>query len=205
VDTYFERNRKVASVHQNVLVFVKGNPDIATETIKNGDTFICRIDGKEYRSFREAAISINPNELVGSEVERRCRSTKSKYKEWQIIGEETQPVIRYEIDGIPFESPIQITNIIGGDITENQIRGWIASNNPQWRHWKVVDGAEWDITYDEMEELWAGDIRFEIPIIECEGREFLSQKDAAEYFGISDERVRQKLKSDKYTDWKYLF
>jgi hypothetical protein len=205
VDTYFERNRKVASVHQNILVFVKGNPDIATEWIKNGDNFICRIDGTEYRSFREAAIHINPNELVASEVERRCRSTKSKYKGWQIIGEETQPVIKYEIDGIPFESPTQITNLIGGDITENQIRGWIASNNPQWRHWKVVDGAEWDITYDEMEELWGGDIRFEIPIIECEGREFLSQKDAAEYFGISDERVRQKLKSDKYTDWKYLF
>jgi hypothetical protein len=205
VDTYFERNRKVASVHQNILVFVKGNPDIATETIKNGYTFICRVDGKEYRSFREAAISINPNELVASEVERRCRSTKSKYKEWQIIGEETQPVIKYEVDGIPFESPTQITTLIGGDITENQIRGWIVSNNPQWRHWKVVDEAEWDITYDEMETLWGGDIRFEMPTIECEGMEFLSQKDAAEYFGISGERVRQKLKSDKYTDWKYLF
>ncbi len=105
VDTYFERNRKVASVHQNILVFVKGNPDIATESIVNGDTFICIVEGKQYRSFREAAIDINPNELVATEVERRCRSTKSKYKDWQIIGEETNPTIKYEIDGVPFENP----------------------------------------------------------------------------------------------------
>jgi hypothetical protein len=69
----------------------------------------------------------------------------------------------------------------------------------------VVNERKWDITYEEMETLWGGDIRFELPIIECEGMEFISQKDAAEYFGISVERVRQKLKSDKHTDWKYLF
>ncbi len=91
VDTYFERNRKVASVHQNILIFVKGNPDIATEIITNGDNYVCVVDGKQYRSFREAAIDINPNELVATEVERRCRSTKSKYKDWQIIGKETNP------------------------------------------------------------------------------------------------------------------
>jgi hypothetical protein len=205
VDTYFDRNRKVASVHQNILVFVKGNPDIATELIKNGDNFVCRVNGNLYRSFREAAIDIDPNELVASEVERRCLSTKSKYKEWQIIGEETKPTIRYQIDGIPFESPKQIMELIGGDITENQIRGWIDSNNPQWRHWMRVEPTDWDITYEEMEILWGGDIHFELPVIECDGREFLSQKDAAEFFGISSERVRQKLNSDKYPNWKYLF
>lgn len=56
VDTYFERNRKIASVHQNILVFVKGNPDIATEVINNGDNFMCIVDGVSYRSFREANI-----------------------------------------------------------------------------------------------------------------------------------------------------
>jgi len=205
VDTYFQRNRKVASVHQNILVFVKGNPDIATEWIKNGTNFICEVDGVNYRSFREAAISINPNELVGSEVERRCRSTKSKYKGWQIIGEETKPTIRYQINGIPFESPKQIMNLMGNDISENQIRGWIDSNNPQWRHWVKVESDVWDITYSNMESLWGGDIHFELPTIECDGTQFISQKDAATHFGISDERVRQKLKSDKYPNWKYLF
>ena len=101
VDTYFERNRKVASVHQNILVFVKGNPDVATEVITNGDDFKCIVDGVNYRSFREAAISIDPNNLVATEVERRCRSTKSKYKDWQVIGEETNPTIKYEISGVP--------------------------------------------------------------------------------------------------------
>jgi hypothetical protein len=187
------------------LVFVKGNPDIATELIKNGDNFVCRVNGNLYRSFREAAIDIDPNELVATEVERRCRSTKSKYKEWQIIGEETKPTIRYQINGIPFESPKQIMNLIGGDITENQIRGWIDSNNPQWRHWIKVESNVWDITYDEMESLWSGDIQFELPTVECDGKQFISQKDAAEYFGISSERVRQKLNSDKYISWKYLF
>jgi tRNA1(Val) A37 N6-methylase TrmN6 len=108
VDTYFERNRKVASVHQNILVFVKGNADLATEVINNGDNFTCMVEGKQYRSFREAAISIDPNTLVATEVERRCRSTKSKYKDWQIIGEETNPQIKYEVDGVPFENPKQL-------------------------------------------------------------------------------------------------
>lgn len=205
VDTYFERNRKVASVHQNVLVFVKGNPDIATELITKGDTFICRVDGKEYRSFREAAIDINPNELVATEVERRCRSTKSKYKEWQIIGEETKPTIRYVVSGIPFESPKQIVDLIGGDITESMVRNYINSNSGNWRHWIKVEPEMWDITYDEMQKLWEGDIHFEIPVIECDGIQFLSQKDAAIHFGISVERVRQKLNSDKYPNWIYLF
>lgn len=205
VDTYFERNRKVASVHQNILVFVKGNPDIATETIKYGETFICEINGKKYRSFREAAIHINPDELVASEVERRCRSTKSKYKEWQIIGNETRPTIRYEICGIPFETPKQIVPLVKDGITESMIRGWIESDNPQWREWKRVNEPVWDIGYDEMESRWKGGIRYEQPVIQCEGKDFLSQKDAAQFFNISVERVRQKLKSEKHPTWKYLF
>lgn len=205
VDTYFDRNRKVASVHQNILVFVKGNPDIATEVIRNGDVFVCRVDGVEYRSFREAAISINPNELVATEVERRCRSTKSKYKEWQILGEETHPTIRYEVSGIPFENPKQIAALIGGDMVESIVRNYIDSNNPIYREWKRVDETKWDITYNEMQSLWEGDIILTLPTIRCEGKDFYSQKDAGTHFGITDERVRQKLKSDKYQDWVYLF
>jgi hypothetical protein len=202
VDTYFERNRKVASVHQNILVFVKGNPDIATESIVNGDTFICTVDGKQYRSFREAAIDINPNELVATEVERRCRSTKSKYKDWQIIGEETNPHIKYEIEGVPFENPKQVADKLG--LTESEARNYFESNNPVYRHWKKVDRS--DIGYDEMNELQhRSKMQIQLPIIECEGKQFYSLKEAGEHFGYSDERIRQKLKDDKHPSYIYLF
>ena len=203
VDTYFERNRKVASVHQNILVFVKGNPDIAAEDIEWDGTYECIVDGKEYKSFREAAISIDPNTLVATEVQRRCRSTKSKYKEWQIIGEETKPAIKYEVDGVPFENPKQIAELIGGDMTESIARNYIESNNPKYRHWKKTD--DWNITYEEMQDLWDNNIRLELPIISCDGKQFYSIIDAATFFGCSDERIRQKLKSDKHTDFIYLF
>ena len=203
VDTYFKRNRKIASVHQNILVFVKGNPDIAAEDIEWDGTYECIVDGIEYKSFREAAISINPNELVATEVQRRCRSTKSKYKEWQIIGEETKPDIKYEVDGVPFENPKQVAELIGGDMSESMARNYIESNNPKYRHWKKVDS--WDITYEEMQDLWGNNIRLELPIISCEGKEFYSMIDAANFFGCSDERIRQKLKSDKHSGFIYLF
>ncbi len=203
VDTYFKRNRKVASVHQNILVFVKGNPDIAAEDIEWDGTYECIVDGKQYKSFREAAISINPNELVATEVQRRCRSTKSKYKDWQIIGEETKPEIKYEVDGIPFENPKQVAELIGGDMTESMARNYIESNNPKYRHWKKADG--WDITYEQMQDLWEKNIRLELPIISCDGKQFYSIIDAANHFGCSDERIRQKLKSEKHTDYIYLF
>ena len=203
VDTYFKRNRKVASVHQNILVFVKGNPDIAAEDIEWDGTYECIVDGKEYKSFREAAISIDPNTLVATEVQRRCRSTKSKYKEWQIIGEETKPAIKYEVDGVPFENPKQIAELIGGDMSESIARNYIESNNPKYRHWKKTD--DWNITYEEMQDLWDNNIRLELPIISCDGKQFYSIIDAATFFGCSDERIRQKLKSDKHTDFIYLF
>jgi DNA modification methylase len=202
VDTYFERNRKVASVHQNILVFVKGNPDLATEVINSGDQFVCTIEGKQYRSFREAAININPNELVASEVERRCRSTKSKYKDWQIIGEETNPIIKYEISGVPFENPKQVAEKLG--ISESDARNYFESNNPLYRHWKKVNRN--DISYDDMfDEQIHSKIELELPIIECEGLQFYSLKEAGAHFGCSDERIRQKLKDDRYTDYIYLY
>jgi len=202
VDTYFERNRKVASVHQNILVFVKGNPDLATEVINSGDNYLCNITGKKYRSFREAAIDIDPNNLVASEVERRCRSTKSKYKDWQIIGEETNPTIKYEIEGVPFENPKQVADKLG--ITESEARNYFESNNPLYRHWKKVERN--DISYDDMfDEQTHSKIQLELPIIECEGLQFYSLKEAGEHFGCSDERIRQKLKDDKYSNYIYLY
>jgi DNA modification methylase len=202
VDTYFKRNRKVASVHQNILVFVKGNPDIAAEDIEFDGTYQCVVDGAQYKSFREAAISIDPNTLVATEVERRCRSTKSKYKEWQIIGEETKPVIKYEVDGIPFENPKQVSDKLG--ISESDARNYFESNNPVYRHWKKVNRN--DISYDDMfDEQTHSKIQLQLPIIECEGVQFYSMIEAANHFGCSDERIRQKLKSDKHTDFIYLF
>ncbi len=202
VDTYFERNRKVASVHQNILVFVKGNPDLATEVINSGDQFVCIIEGKQYRSFREAAININPNELVASEVERRCRSTKSKYKDWQIIGQETNPTIKYEISGVPFENPKQVADKLG--ISESDARNYFESNNPLYRHWKKVNRN--DISYDDMfDEQTHSKIELELPIIECEGLQFYSLKEAGEHFNCSDERIRQKLKDSRYTNYIYLY
>lgn len=198
--TYFNRNRKIASVHQNILIFVKGNPDIATEEL-NGGTPICRVNGKEYLSFRHAAIDIDPIKFFGSEIERRCKSTKSKYKDWQIIGSETKPNIKYEVGGVPFESPNQISELC--DLSERECKNRIESNNPIYRHWKRTD--EWDINYKEMEEVWECDLELQKPIISCEDMVFYSLKDAAKYFKLSSERIRQKLKDSSYSDYIYLY
>lgn len=197
--TYFDRNRKIASVHQNVLVFVKGNPDIATIEIEGGEP-MCLVNGKKYLSFRHAAIDINPINLVATEVERRCKSTKSKYKDWQIIGKETKPNIKYEVDGVPFESPKQISELSA--LSESECRNRINSNNRIYRHWKRTD--KWDISYDEMFEIWEGDIELEKPIINCDDKNFYSINEAASYYNLSDERIRQKLKDPKEKNFKFL-
>lgn len=200
--TYFNRNRKIASVHQNVLIFIKGNPDVATEEINGGEP-ICRVNGVEYLSFRHAAISIDPNELVATEVERRCKSTKTKYKEWQIIGNETKPTIKYIVDDVPFESVKQIHEKLG--IPENMINNRIISNNPQFRHWKPNDVKNSNMEYETMLKLQKErEIRDMLPTIECDGMPFYSQHEAATYFGVSKERIRQKLQSDKFPTFKYL-
>jgi len=200
--TYFERNRKIPSVHQNVLIFVKGNPDIATEEIQGGE-FECEVEGTKYFSFRHAAISIDPNKLVASEVKRRCLSTKSKYKDWQIIGKETKPKIKYCVGPIPFESPIQVSELYG--LSESECRNRFESKNPKFRHWKKVKPSNYNYEYSDMQHLWDLNIQLERAIISCEGQEFYSLKEAAEYFEVSSERVRQKLKDKKYLDWKYLY
>jgi len=200
--TYFDRNRKIPSVHQNVLIFVKGNPDIATEEIKGGE-FECQVEGTKYLTFRHAAISIDPRKLVASEVKRRCLSTKSKYKDWQIIGNETKPKIKYCVGPIPFESPIQVSELYG--LSESECRNRFESKNPKFRHWKKVKPSNYNYEYSDMQHLWDLNIELERAIISCEGHQFYSLKEAAEYFEVSSERVRQKLKDKKYLDWKYLY
>lgn len=202
VDTYFNRNRKCASVHQNVLVFIKGNPDIATEDITWDGTYKCIVNGNEYKSFREAAIDINPIELVASEVERRCKSPKSKYKEWQIIGEETKPNIKFQVDGIPFESFKQAGELMG--ITENMVSTYLNSKNPLYRHW--IRTSKWDISYDELNEIHKkGVSNYRLPIIECDGLKYYSLKEAGRNLGVSDERIRQKILDDKFPTYRYLY
>ena len=205
--TYFDRNRKIPSVHQNILIFVKGNPDIATEEIKGGEP-ICEVEGKKFLSFRHAAIDIEPNKLVASEVKRRCISRKSKYKDWQIIGEETRPEIKYVVCDIPFESPQQVSELLD-DVHEQQCRNMFESNNPKFRHWKRVEPKDWNLSYKEMEELWdlsdkAGGLHIFSETIQCGDKKYISIHEASKDLKLSGERVRQKIKSEKYKDWIYL-
>ena len=205
--TYFDRNRKIPSVHQNILIFVKGNPDIATEEIKGGEP-TCQVNGTKYLTFRHAAIDIEPNKLVASEVKRRCISRKSKYKDWQIIGEETRPEIKYVVCDIPFESPQQVSELLD-DVHEQQCRNMFESNNPKFRHWKRVEPTDWNLSYKEMEELWdlsdkAGGLHIFSETIQCGDKKYISIHEASKDLKLSGERVRQKIKSDKYKDWIYL-
>ena len=205
--TYFDRNRKIPSVHQNILIFVKGNPDIATEEIKGGE-FKCQVNDTKYLTFRHAAIDIDPNKLVASEVKRRCISRKSKYKDWQIIGEETRPKIKYVVCDIPFESPRQVSDLLD-DVHEQQCRNMFESNNPKFRHWKRVEPKDWNLSYKEMEELWdlsdkAGGLHIFSETIQCGDKKYISIHEASKDLKLSGERVRQKIKSEKYKDWIYL-
>jgi DNA modification methylase len=204
VDTYFKRNRKIASVHQNVLVFVKGNPDLATEDIEWDGTYRCKVDGMQFKSFREAAISLNPNELVASEVERRCKSPKTKYKGWQIVGEETNPILKYSIDGYYFESPVQAALYLS--YSETEIRNCLESKAEYYSHWKKLENPIIDWTYEEhAETLKDCSVRDKVHTISCDDLMFYSMKEAAEYFKCSDERIRQKLQSPKHPNYFYLF
>jgi len=202
-NVYFNRNRKVASTHQNVLMFVKGNPDLATEDIQWDGTYVCEIDGKKYKSFREAAIDIDADGLVASEIQRRCNSTKYKYKNWNVIGADKRPDIKFQIDGVLFQSISQITKLFD-NVSENNVRTWIDSNSKNWSHWKRVSPNDYDVSYTDMEKTWNNPIRLELNTIKCEGVEFTTIKKAAEYFNLSSERIRQKILSDKYDDYTYL-
>ena len=203
-DTYFDRNKKVPSVHQNVLVFVKGNPDLATEDMNWDGTYKCIVEGVKYKSFREAAISIDADNLVASEVERRCKSSKIKYKDWQIVGEETNPILKISLDGYLFESPIHASKYI--DMSVGEIRNRVYSTNPLYRHWIQLEEPITDVSYEDNDMKLEGCvIREQLTTISCEGLEFYSIKEAAQHFGVSDERIRQKLVNNDNKEYFYLY
>ena len=87
-----------------------------------------------------------------------------------------------------------------------EIRNRIYSTNPLYRHWIQLEEPITDITYEDNDKKLEGcNIREQLYTILCEGIEFYSIKEAAEHFGVSDERIRQKLVSDEYNNYIYLY
>ncbi len=63
-----------------------------------------------------------------------------------------------------------------------------------------------DISYEDNDKKLEGcKIREQLTTISCEGIEFYSIKDAANHFGVSDERIRQKLVNDDNKEYFYLY
>jgi len=71
----YKSSRKVARAHQNILVFIKGNPDIAAMDLDKVEGCECEIDGIPYRTFKEAAINTDTR-LSGADIKTRCNSKK---------------------------------------------------------------------------------------------------------------------------------
>jgi len=199
--TYFDRNRKVASVHQNILVFVKGNPDLAVEEFKDADP-VCNVNGVDYKSFRHAAISIDPNNLVASEVERRCKHSKFKYRNWNLTGVNKKPSIKIDIDGLLFESIPHCLGVM--NIDESILRSRVYSRKPEWSHWRETDIIN-SMEYSEVEETWSKEPRLELHTIECEGITYIDAKHAAERLGVTPTRINQKIKDNKYPDYFKIY
>jgi hypothetical protein len=198
---------KTSNVKESESKIKKGVAEVmGTET--NAETIAssklrCIINGKLYNSFREAANDIDKNKLTAAEVERRCLSRKIKYKDWNIESVSKTPLLKISLDGVLFESPIHASKYI--KMTPTEIRNRIYSNNPMYRHWKELDTAIENVSYEENEmQLKNCNIREALPTIKCEGKQFFSIKEAAISFGVTDERIRQKLVSDKYTDYVYI-
>lgn len=76
---YYTQNRKVPRVHQNILVFCKGNPDIATMDIDGVEGFACTIDGIPYRTLKEAGIA---HGIIASRVKSRCENKRPRWNGW---------------------------------------------------------------------------------------------------------------------------
>ena len=199
--TYFERNRKVASVHQNVLVFVKGNPDIAVEEFKESNP-VCNVNGIDYKSFRHAAISIDADILVASEVERRCNSKKFKFKDWNILGNNKKPIVKISIDGLLFESITHAVKVTG--IDESTLKSRVYSRKPEWNHWCEIEPVN-HMTYNEVKDTWSKEPRLELHTIHCTGKTYIDSKHAADDLGITPTRINQKIKSDKYPDYFKIY
>ena len=82
----FEINRKVPRVHQNILVFCKGNPDLATMDIDGVSGIACSIDGIDYRTYKEAGIA---HGILASRVRDRCENPRPRWEGW--IGHQPLP------------------------------------------------------------------------------------------------------------------
>lgn len=199
--TYFERNRKVASVHQNVLVFVKGNPDIAVEEFKESNP-VCNVNGIDYKSFRHAAISIDADILVASEVERRCNSKKFKFKDWNILGNNKKPIVKISIDGLLFESITHAVKVTG--IDESTLKSRVYSRKPEWNHWCEIEPIN-HMTYDMVKDTWSKEPRLELHTIHCSGKTYIDSKHAADDLGVTPTRINQKIRSDKYPDYFKIY
>ena len=199
---YFNRNRKIASTHQNVLMFVKGNPDLATEDIQWDGTYVCEIDNTKYKSYKEASITIGSDLISAGEIKRRCNSTKFKYKNYKTMGIELNPIVKYKIGNSFFESIPQIANIFKIEIS--QVRSMIDFTKLEYRHWSKLDMPILNLTYTDLENSWKDIPALRLKSISCGGIEFYNTKDASEYYNLSEERIRQKLKSNKFQDYFYL-
>lgn len=197
---YFDKNRKIASAHQNILVFVKGNPDLATIKITREEGVPCTVFGNRYESFREAGLSTN---LPPTEVQRRCESRKLKYREFRLEEDQT-PSLRYEIGGFLFESPQHAAKYI--PLTDKEIYQRCLSSSRNWRHFIQLDEAVESMTYEDVDAQFVDfkPIPTDLPGVVCAGREFLTMAEAAEELGVSRERVRQKIKGKRFPDYYLL-
>ena len=196
--TYFERNKKVASTHQNILVFIKGNPDIATEEINSDGKYFCKINKVKYNSLRHAAISIDPNKLTASKIKLKFDSNKFKYKDWNIIGVVKKPIIKFEVSGMLFESVKQAASIITS-VSERDIEKRFASKADTFSNWKRVDIKE--LTYTHVEETWKLPFVERVHTISCGGILFYTAHDAANYFKLTPRRITEKVNSAKHINY----
>ena len=86
IERQFNNNRKVPRVHQNILVFSKGNPNLATMDIDGITGKACTIEGVDYRTYKEAGIHYG---ILASRVRDRCENHRPRWAEW--IGYEDLP------------------------------------------------------------------------------------------------------------------
>ena len=123
---------------------------------------------------------------------------KFKYKDWNIIGVDKKPIIKISIDGMLFESISHSIKTIG--ISEEEIRSKVFSRKEEWLHWTEVEPIN-HMSYREIELTWNKTPRMELHTVSCGGQTFINTKVAGEYLGISQTRVNQKIKSEKYPDF----
>lgn len=196
----FNQSNKILSNHQNVLVFVKGNPNLASLKVKNHKGQKCEIEGIQFESYEHASIHFKIGVV---EVERRIKMNSIKWLGWKNEGENKNTNYKIEIGGYLFESPKDATRII--PLTDKQINTRLRSPNPLYRHFRILDKPITNVSYVENEKkLQQADILLELPTIRYEGEDYYSIKEIAEKKGLSRERVRQRVLSNRYETCYFL-